>query len=472
MKKVVPVILAGGSGKRLWPLSKKNFPKQFLKLNSTKTLLQETILRTANFTEVLVTDPVIMSNYDNRFIVSNQTKELDINSNIIIEPQSKNTAPAISAAAYWVDKHYPGSFMLVMSADHAITETKLFEQSIKLAINSNISNRIVIFGIKPSNPSTHYGYIKVSSNNDDEYFNVDSFVEKPNSNLAEEFFKDKSYYWNSGIFLFETDTFINEIKKFEPSLFTHASESTKKAKKDWEFIKLDESSYTKCNDISIDYALIEKTKKVIAFKLASDWSDIGTWPSLVNHLNKKNIPMVVPDNSYLFDCNNCFTYSADKAIVGNHLENLLIINTDNTIFISDQRRIDSINEITANLREISDNFVDSSNKCYRPWGSFELLRTEVGFQVKKLSILPQCKLSVQKHFKRSEHWVVVSGVANVQVGDKFSRVKKGESIFIPKGSIHSLQNGQKVPLEIIEVQIGSYLGEDDIVRLSDKYGRS
>ena len=472
MNKVVPVILAGGSGKRLWPLSKKNFPKQFLKLNSTKTLLQETILRTANFTEVLVTDPVIMSNYDNRFIVSNQTKELDINSNIIIEPQSKNTAPAISAAAYWVDKHYPGSFMLVMSADHAITETKLFEQSIKLAINSNISNRIVIFGIKPSNPSTHYGYIKVSPNNDKGYFNVDSFVEKPNSNLAGEFFKDKSYFWNSGIFLFETDTFINEIKKFEPSLFAHASESTKKAKKDWEFIKLDEPSFTKCNDISIDYALIEKTKKVIAFKLASDWSDIGTWPSLVNHLNKKNIPTDVFDNSYLFDCNNCFTYSADKAIVGNHLENLLIINTDNTIFISDQRKINSINEITANLREISDNFVDSSNKFYRPWGSFELLRTEPGFQVKKLSILPQCKLSVQKHFKRSEHWVVVNGVANVQVGDKFSTVKKGESIFIPKGSIHSLQNGQKVPLEIIEVQIGSYLGEDDIVRLSDKYGRS
>jgi mannose-1-phosphate guanylyltransferase len=466
---IVPVILSGGSGTRLWPLSRKLHPKQFISLVNNKTLFQDTILR---LPEGLV-EPLIICNEEHRFLAAEQLRQIDKKTKgIILEPEGRNTAAAITLAALQFVNKGEDPILLVLSADHLIKNVETFHQSISIANNLAEKNKLITFGIVPDKVETEYGYIEANINNTDDYFRIKSFTEKPNQKNAKKYLDSGNYFWNSGMFMFKASVYLNELEKFEPEILSVCKKSCIIENIDLDFIRIDNNEFHKCPNKSIDYAVMEHTKNGIVIPLDANWSDVGSWSSLWNAKTKDNNNNVSEGDVVLEDVKNTYTYSSNRLVSVIGVSNLVIVDTQDALLVVDKRQTHNIKKIIARLKNDKRSEVDNHRKVFRPWGYFDSVDSGEGFQVKRIVVNPGAKLSLQKHKYRSEHWVVVKGVALITCGDKVFELLENQSTYIPQGSLHRLENHQDTPLEIIEIQTGSHLGEDDIIRLQDDYKRN
>ena len=465
---ITPIILSGGSGTRLWPISRSLHPKQFINLIGDKTLFQETILRLPS--EML--DPLIVCNEEHRFLAAEQLRQINKKSSgIILEPFGRNTAPAVALAALNLLKNKTDSILLILSADHYIKDVKAFHKAIEIAKTHAENDKLVTFGVLPTKPETGYGYIETDTSKKAEYYSIKSFNEKPNLEDAQVYLDSGNYFWNSGIFMFKASTFLHELSKFEPKMLSACKKSLSPARKDLDFIRLNNNEFDDCPNKSIDYAIMEKTNNGVVVPLQTIWSDIGSWESLWEFKNKDQDGNVIEGDVILEDVKNTFALSSNRLVSAIGVEDLVIVDTQDSLLVANKKYSQKINSI---VNQLNNNHRKESNfhrKVYRPWGYYDSLDNGDGFQVKLLSINPGSKISLQKHQHRSEHWVVVKGVAVITTGKKIVELKKNQSTFIPKGKIHRLENKQNTVLEIIEIQTGDYLGEDDIIRIEDAYGR-
>lgn len=469
---IVPVILSGGSGKRLWPLSRKQHPKQYLKLYGENTMLQDTVLRLNDMTEVQ--DPIIICNIDHRFIVGEQMKEIGINnSKIIIEPVSRNTAPAIAAAAIEVLKDIgKDAILLVLPADHVIGSNDGFYKSIEIAAKNAEQGNLVTFGVTPSHANTEYGYIKKAESVKLGGHKVERFIEKPNKENAEAFLKQDDYVWNSGMFMFKVDTLLEEYKLYANEILKNVVKSVKDSSLDYDFIRLEEESFASCISESFDYAVMEKSKNTIVVSLESEWTDAGSWASLYE-INKKDSNGNVIKGDVIFeDTFDCYLHAENHVIATIGLNDLIVIDTANATLIAKKDKSDQLLKILNKLESGGREEQLLHRKVHRPWGWYDSIDNGTNHQVKILCVKVSSKLSVQKHFHRSEHWVVIKGKAKVLRDDETIFLNQNESTFIKMGSKHSLENVGDENLWVIEVQTGDYFGEDDIERFEDIYGRS
>jgi len=466
---ITPIILSGGSGTRLWPLSRKHRPKQFIDLIGDNSPFQNTILRLPSE----VKSPLIICNEKHRFLAAEQLREINIDpEGILLEPYGKNTAPAIALAALQLLKTNEDSILLVLPADHIINDKDAFHESIKLAKNLAEEKNLVTFGILPNKAEVGYGYIKFNNDNKSKYFDIDSFIEKPNQQDAEKFLNNGNYLWNSGMFMFKASTYLEELANFAPEILSICKKSLVKDNRDLDFIRIDSNEFTNCPDISIDYAIMEHTKKGLVIPLDADWCDIGTWESLMNAQDKDKNGNVIQGDVILDDVKNTYALSSNRLISATGVEDLIIIDTQDALLISSRKKSQNIKNIVRKLEENFRSEIENHRKVYRPWGYYDSIDVGVGFQVKRIMVNPGAKLSLQKHLYRSEHWIIVQGIANITCGKETFKLEKNQSTYIPKGEIHRLENEQEDLLEIIEIQTGSYLGEDDIIRLDDQYDRN
>ena len=470
MSKIIPVILSGGSGTRLWPLSRKQHPKQYLPLASDNTLLQETILRLKGLDNLA--DPIIVCNTDHRFLVAEQCQQIDIqNPTILLEPVGRNTAPAIAAAALQSLKDSDGSMLLVLSADHVIQDVKAFHQAINIANQQALNGKLATFGIVPTDANIGYGYIKSSKDNIDGAYKVEEFVEKPNLKTAEFYLEQGSYLWNSGMFMFQARSFIDELTIHAPNIVTLINNAVNSATQDLDFIRLEKQAFESSPSDSIDCALMEKSDNVVVVPLNVQWNDIGAWPALYDIGTKDSQGNVIKGDVITQDTTNTYINADHHMVATIGVDNLIIIDTPDATFIATQDKAQEVKSIVESLQASSRCESNTHRKVYRPWGWYDSIELGEYFQVKRLHVKPGAKLSLQMHHKRAEHWVVVRGTATVTNGEQIFSLNKGESTYIPLGITHGLENQTNEPLEIIEVQSGIYLGEDDIVRFEDIYGR-
>jgi mannose-1-phosphate guanylyltransferase/mannose-6-phosphate isomerase len=468
--KIVPVILSGGSGTRLWPLSRKEYPKQYLPLAGDNTMLQETILRLSGLDNLA--DPIIVCNADHRFLVAEQCQQIDIkNPTILLEPVGRNTAPAIAAAALQSLKTSDDTVLLVLSADHVIQDVDAFHKAIDIASQQAQEGKLATFGIVPTDANIGYGYIKSSKNNADGAYKVEEFVEKPDLKTAELYLELGSYLWNSGMFIFKADTLIDELTTHSPDIVKAMSSAVKDATQDLDFIRLEEQSFALSPGDSIDYVLMEKSNNVVVVPLDAGWSDVGSWSTLYDIGVKDSSGNVLKGDVIAKDTTNTYIYASHHMITTVGVDNLVVIDTPDATFIASQDKAHEVKSVVESLQKKGRDEAHSNRKVYRPWGWYDSIESGEYFQVKRLHVKPGAKLSLQMHHKRAEHWVVVSGTATVTNGEQIFNLNKGESTYIPLGVTHGLENSTNKPLEIIEVQSGTYLGEDDIVRFEDMYGR-
>ena len=478
IKKIIPIILAGGTGSRLWPLSRKSFPKQFLNLLDNKyTMLQKTYKRVDNLDDIC--RPMVICNEEHRFIVGHQMKEINVEPlEILLEPEGRNTTPAIAIAALkaldiFKDKNID-PILLILSSDHEIKDIKKFQLVIKHSIDTASQDNLVIFGIPPTYPAIGYGYIKSEKpieHNDYRAFKVDQFIEKPDEKTAKYFIKDKKYSWNSGIFVFKATSIINEINTFAPEILNNCRKSLSKSRKDLDFLRLEEKSFLKCDNIPIDIAVFEKTKKAFVIPLNCGWDDVGDWESIWKISKKDLDENSLKGNVIAKDTKSSYIRSEEKLVVSLGIENVVIIETKDVVLVANKSACQSVKNIVSTLNEKGIDEAKNHRKVYRPWGSFLSIENSNTWQIKKIDVNPGASLSLQMHFHRSEHWVVLNGNAKVEIGDLEKIIGPNESVYIPLGVKHRLSNPAKVPLTLIEVQSGNYLGEDDIKRFEDKYGR-
>ena len=468
--KVIPVILSGGSGTRLWPLSRKDRPKQYLSLMGNHTMLQETILRLEGLD--YLASPIIICNKDHRFIVAEQCKEINItNPTIMLEPVGRNTAPAIAAAAVQSIRKSDKSILLILSADHVIKNVENFHKAIKRAVKQAENGKLVTFGVVPKNANTGYGYIKLSAEIARDVFNVEEFVEKPDLQTAQLYLEQGNFLWNSGMFVFQAKTVIDELAIYSSDMVKSVKESVDKATKDLDFIRLEAQSFASSPSDSIDYALMEKSSKVVVVSLDANWDDIGSWAALHDSGVKDNSGNVIHGDVFTEDTSDTYIYSRQHLLATIGIKNLVIVVTPNATLIATKDKAHEVNKILDQLKKQNRNEQYSHRKVYRPWGWYDSIEAGENFQVKRLHINPKSKLSLQQHQFRAEHWVVVIGTAAIINGKDELTLNKGESTYIPVGVKHSLENKTNNVLEIIEVQSGVYLGEDDITRFEDIYGR-
>jgi mannose-1-phosphate guanylyltransferase len=472
---LIPIILSGGSGSRLWPLSRKSYPKQYLNLDESNSLslIQNTYLRLKGINSLK--DPIIISNEEQRFIVAEQMRQINITpDSILLEPFGRSTAPAVTLAALKALSNYDDPLLLVLSSDHKIEDPKAFQETINQGITEAVKDRLVTFGIVPSNAETGYGYIesyeKLSIENP--HSKIKSFVEKPSLKLAKKFINDKHFSWNSGIFLFKASTFISELEKFEPEIINTCNNSLKKGVKDLDFIRINEEYFKKCPNKSIDIALMEKTSLGTVLRLNCGWDDIGSWKSVWKNSKKNKEGNSLKGKVIIKDSRNCYLRSEGRLIVGINLNDIIVVETSDAILVADKESSQKIKKTVQLLNESNFKEGKKNKKSFRPWGSFTCIEEGDSWQVKRLEIKPKASISLQKHHKRSEHWIVVDGLAKVEIDGNTSFLKKNESTYIPLGSKHRLSNPGESHLILIEVQSGNYLGEDDIVRFEDIYGRS
>jgi len=462
---IIPVILSGGSGTRLWPLSRRLHPKQFLNLVNEKTLFQETIIRLPKET----TDPLIICNEAHRFIVAEQLRQIKSkNKGIILEPIGKNTAPAIAIAAMNLLNEENDPTLLVLSADHLIEDDEQFDESIKIAKKISDKGKMVALGVRPHKPEIGYGYIKVDKSQENKYYNIISFKEKPNLTVAKKYLESRNYYWNSGIFVFKASTYLKELEKYEPEIFSICKRSLIKSTKDLDFIHIDNKTFYDCPDKSIDYAVMEKTKEGVVVPFLGKWSDIGSWESLWDSKSKDNNNNVIEGDVELSKVKNSFVHSSSRLVVVNDLSDLIIIDTKDALLVSSKYNSQDIKKIVNKLKKSSRSESDNHQKIYRSWGNFDLVDYSEDSQIKHILVYPGGTLPLLEHKKIVKHWVIVKGVALITCGDKVFQLKQNESTLIPNGVAHKLINLEKESLRIIEIQTGKYLGNDDIKRLEDK----
>jgi mannose-1-phosphate guanylyltransferase/mannose-6-phosphate isomerase len=467
---ITPVILSGGSGTRLWPLSRKAYPKQYLPLVGDNTMLQETILRLDGLDNLA--DPIIICNADHRFLVAEQCQQIRVkNPTILIEPVGRNTAPAIAAAALQLLKDSDDSTLLVLSADHVIQDVGAFHKAINIANQQAQSGRLATFGIVPTDANTGYGYIKSSKESNNGAHRVEEFVEKPDLKTAEFYLERGSYLWNSGIFMFQARSFIDELTTQAPNIVASVNNAVNNAAQDLDFICLEEQAFESSPSESIDYALMEKSDNVVVVPLDAGWSDVGSWSTLYDISVKDSSGNVIKGDVTTQDTTNTYINADHHMVVTIGVDNLIIIDTPDATFIATQDKAQEVKSIVEPLQVSGRCESTTHRKVYRPWGWYDSIESGEYFQVKRLHVKPSAKLSLQMHHKRAEHWVVVSGTATVTNGEQTFTLNRGESTYIPLGVTHAIENQTNEPLEIIEVQSGTYLGEDDIVRFEDIYGR-
>ena len=466
---IIPIILAGGSGTRLWPLSRKTHPKQFISLLNETSLFQDTLTRLPK--EAL--DPIVICNEDHRFLVAEQAREINVTLNsIILEPIGRNTAPAIALAAIKVLNDFENPILIVLAADHKIENKSAFHDAIKIAHKLAENNKLVTFGIIPKSAETGYGYIEIEKKDKAEYFDIKSFVEKPNQKNAINFLNSGNYLWNSGMFMFNASIYLSELNKFEPEILTSCKKSLSNEFKDLEFIRIDKKEFCKSPNQSIDYAVMEKTNKAKVVPLDAGWSDVGSWDALMDSKIKDSLGNVVEGDITLDQVKNPYLYSTSRLVAASNIADLIVIDTQDALLVTTRDNSLSIKNIVKKLKKNKRTEIENHRKVYKPWGYYDSIDTGYNFQVKRILVNPGAKLSLQKHLHRAEHWVVVSGVAKITCGKKIYNLEKNQSTYIPKGEIHRLENIESYPLEIIEVQTGNYLGEDDIIRLKDDYQRN
>ena len=473
--KIIPIILCGGEGSRLWPLSRKSFPKQFLALNkdSKKTLLQQTQERIININNI--SEPILICNEEHRFLVAEQMREIGINPmNIILEPNGRNTAPAITLGAFKALENNKDCILLVLSADHKIKSLSKFTRCINKGYEYASKGRLVTFGVPPSYPETGYGYIESEKNLDQdktEGVQIKQFIEKPDQRRAEEFFGNKKFTWNSGIFMFKASLILNEIADKAPLVFGSCKNAIAGSKEDLDFLRLNNEEFQKSPNISIDIAVMEKTNLGTVIPLDAGWSDIGSWKSLWENETKDSNGNLIKGNVIDDDSKNCLIRSEHRLLVTLGLNDLIIVETADSVLVCSKNKSQELKVLLKKLGSQGYKEVTSHTKVYRPWGNYISVAEDKSWQVKRIEVKPGSKLSLQMHHHRAEHWVVVSGTAKVEIDTKSYLLGENKSIFIPLGSKHRLYNPGKIPLVLIEVQSGHYLGEDDIIRFEDLYGR-
>ena len=463
---ITPVILSGGSGTRLWPLSRKEYPKQYLPLAGDNTMLQETILRLSGLDNLA--DPIIVCNADHRFLVAEQCQQIGIkNPTILLEPVGRNTAPAIAAAALQSLKYSDDLTLLVLSADHVIQDVAAFHKAINIANQQVQRGKLATFGIVPTDANTGYGYIKSSKDNNNGAHKVEEFVEKPDLKTAEFYLEQGNYLWNSGMFMFQARAFINELTTHAPNIVTSVNNAVNNATQDLDFIRLEKQAFKSSPSDSIDYALMEKSNNVVVVPLDAGWSDVGSWSTLYDIGTKDSQGNVIKGDVITQDTTNTYINADHHMVATIGLDNLIIIYTPDATFIATQDKAQEVKSIVESLQASGRCESAVHRKVYRPWGWYDSIESGEHFQVKRIHVKPGAKLSLQMHHKRAEHWVVVIGIATITNGEQTFILNKGESTYIPLGVTHSLENQTNEPLEIIEVQSGAYLGEDDIVRFED-----
>ncbi|EGQ8416656.1 mannose-1-phosphate guanylyltransferase/mannose-6-phosphate isomerase [Vibrio parahaemolyticus] len=467
MPNILPVIMAGGCGSRLWPMSRTHYPKQFLSLTSDSSMLQDTILRLKDIEH----EPIsLICNEEHRFLAAEQLRSRNIShSGIILEPFGRNTAPAVALSALRAIEEGQDPILLVLAADHLIKDDNVFRKTVEAATSLAESGKLVTFGIVPTKPETGYGYIRCGNKlPQHDAFSVDAFVEKPNLSVAKQYFNDGDYYWNSGMFMFKASRYLKELEKFRPDILDAVNSAYSGAHNDLDFIRLDEKAFKSCPDESIDYAVMEKTSDAVVCPLDAGWSDVGAWSSLweVSEQDERNNVIrgdVLVDNSQ-----RCYINSSNRLIAAVGVEDLVIVDTKDALLVAHRDKVQDVKNIVSSLKQKERSEFQRHREVYRPWGMHDHIAEGERYNVKKVVVKPGHKTAMQLHYHRAEHWVVVSGTAVVYRGTDKHIVTENESIYIPVGTEHCFENPGKFPLEIIEVRTGGYLSEDDIVRTDSK----
>ncbi|MES2204466.1 MAG: mannose-1-phosphate guanylyltransferase/mannose-6-phosphate isomerase [Pseudomonadota bacterium] len=469
---IIPVILSGGSGTRLWPSSRSLYPKQLLALASKYSMLQETVLRLSGFADV--GDPIVVCNQEHRFIIAEQLQQIGItNARLILEPEAKNTAPAALIAALYAAREYgPDVTLLILPADHLIRDIDTFQYAVQIAANVSRQGYLVTFGVQPSHPETGYGYIQCGEAVSEQVYHVDRFVEKPDASTAQHYLDEKNYLWNSGMFVFSAGEFQKEVRHYAPAMAIACELAFERARNDLDFVRLDAEAFAQCPSDSIDYAVMEKTQKAVVVPLKADWSDLGSWSSLWESMPKDAHDNVLTGDVLTHNVSNSYIRAEHKLVAAVGIKNHVIIETDDAILVVDKNSTQDVKEIVKILQAQKRLEHHSHSVVYRPWGSYQSIDSGANFQVKRICVKPGAKLSLQMHHYRAEHWIVVKGTATVTRGEEVFVLEENQSTYISIGQKHRLENATLLPLEIIEVQSGSYLGEDDIVRFEDVYQRN
>jgi mannose-1-phosphate guanylyltransferase/mannose-6-phosphate isomerase len=466
-----PVILSGGSGSRLWPLSREHYPKPLLPLVSSQTLLQETACRLDPVPGL--GDAVYVCNEEHRFLVAEQVAQLDRSpSTIILEPQGRNTAPALTLAALYLVQQDPDAAMVVMPADHVMQQPGQFVEAVERGAVLAQDGALVTFGVVPDTAETGYGYIRRGAKvADGTAFEVSRFVEKPDQSTADNYLSEGGYYWNSGIFLMRADRWLDEIKQYRPDILAACRKALGEGSQDRDFFRVNKAAFLACPADSIDYAVMEKTGHAVVVPIDAGWSDVGAWSALWNVCPHDTDGNVIQGDVIAEDTHDALLLAQHRCLATVGLDNIIVVETADAVLVANKEKAQDVKEIVSRLKAQRRAECKTHRQVYRPWGSYEGIDAGARFQVKRLSVKPGAQLSLQMHHHRAEHWVVVKGTARVTCGDQVFNLHENESTYIPMGERHRLENPGNIPLEVIEIQSGSYLGEDDIVRFEDVYDR-
>ena len=471
---MIPVILSGGSGSRLWPLSRESYPKQFLPLASKYSMLRETLERLRGLAELA--QPIVVCNEQHRFLVAEQLLEMQSTPNsIVLEPEGRNTAPAVAIAALAAIEQDRDALLLILPADHVIEDIATFHRSLNVASESARQGKLVTFGIVPTSPETGYGYIKASESYDSSQavkaLPVEQFVEKPDLTTAESYLSSGDYFWNSGMFMFTASSYLDELKQHAPEMLSLCEQAYSESNRDMDFVRLEQEAFMRIKGDSIDYAVMEKTAQCVVVPLDAGWNDIGSWSALAEVSEPDELANIVSGDVLIEDSQNCYVRSEHRLVAVLGLEDQVIVETADAVLVASRDKAQEVKRIVERLKLDERSERLHHRRVFRPWGNYESIDEGERFLVKRIVVNPGASLSLQRHKHRAEHWVVVTGTAKVTRGDEVLELHEDESTYIPVGMKHRLENLTKVPLEIIEVQTGGYLGEDDIERFDDVYGR-
>ncbi len=469
---MIPVILSGGGGTRLWPMSRTHYPKQFLPLTGEHTMLQETLTRLSGLADL---EPaIVIANNNHRFLVAEQLQSIGAdNSHILLEPVGRNTAPAVALAAFCAQAEGRDPLLLVLPADHVISDKAAFHEALSRGQQQAEMGQLVTFGITANAPETGFGYIKRGAEQaTEDAFAVAEFVEKPDSATAQSYLDSGQYYWNSGMFLFKASAYLEELQKFEPAVFDAASAAFDASQRDLDFLRIDATNFANSPNIAIDYAVMERTQKATVVALDAGWNDLGSWSSMWDHAEKDEHNNAVRGDVITEQSSDNLIFSEDRLVTTIGVSGLVVVQTTDAILVADKEKVQDVKKIVEALKSEDRLETDFHSKVHRPWGNYEGIALGDRYQVKCIEVKQGSTLSLQMHHHRAEHWIVVSGTAEVTKGEETFLLSENQSVFIPLGVKHRLKNTGAIPLRIIEVQSGSYLGEDDIVRFEDVYGRA
>ncbi|MGO4573847.1 mannose-1-phosphate guanylyltransferase/mannose-6-phosphate isomerase [Microvirga sp. 2TAF3] len=472
MGKITPVLLSGGTGSRLWPLSRQSYPKQLLSLIEDETLLQQTARRVAD--KALFSELIVVANADHRFVIAEQLRAIGMErSQIVLEPVGRNTAPAAAVAALLATRNDPEAILLLMPADHSIGNVDAFHLALQTGCKAARNDSFVLFGIKPTTPATGYGYIHVGGPALENFDirQVLGFVEKPDLATAESYLKSGDYAWNSGIFMLPAQRFLDELNRLEPDMLKACKKAIAAARTDLDFLRLDADAFAQARDISIDYAIMERTENAVVVPSSFPWSDIGTWSALWEMESKNDEGSVVLGEAVAIGAKDCYIRSEGPLVAALGVENLVIVATPDAVLVTTKEHDQDVKLLVDRLKATGHEAATQTMRVHRPWGFYQQVHYGERFQVKRITVKPGAKLSLQKHFHRAEHWIVVNGTALVTRDNEQILLRENESAYLPLGCVHRLENPGHLPLNLIEVQSGAYLGEDDIVRFEDVYAR-